>query len=133
MRLIGRVRRIKLANAAVRKVREQIRETERRNKLGAHERIRLGMRDNERNLLSHLRKYRVTNTDFFGMGWHNAFGRLMDAKKIEFRSGRYRAVRGARPVTFVRKAACKRRWSGGGSQVPYVCTLVKGHAGPHRA
>jgi len=69
------------------------------NKLGANERIRLRMRENERSLLAHLRKYRITHTYFFGMSWHNALERLTAAKKVVYRNGRYIAVRRARPVT----------------------------------
>lgn len=67
--------------------------------MNTYSKIRTAMRQNERELLHHLRKYRVTHTSMFGLAWHKALDRLMAAKKVAYRKGRYVAVKNARPVT----------------------------------
>ena len=62
-------------------------------------RIKMLMRQNELELLHHLRKHRVTDTWNFSKAWHNALDRLMAKKKVVYRKGCYVAVKNARPVT----------------------------------
>jgi hypothetical protein len=67
--------------------------------MNTYSRIRQAMRQNELEVLAHLRKHHVSYTTFFGRAWAHALDRLQEAKKVVFRHGRYWVVKGAGPVT----------------------------------
>lgn len=67
--------------------------------MNLHKRIRRAMRQNEVELLAHLRAYRVIGLTFFGRAWLNALDRLKKGGMVRFRDGQYKVRKGGRPVT----------------------------------
>ena len=61
--------------------------------------IQKAMRQNEIEVLAHLRKYRVTHTTFLRKSWHNALDRLLAAAKVDWSGGCLVPKKGAGPVT----------------------------------
>jgi hypothetical protein len=70
-------------------------------RITAHEKIQRAMRQNEVDLLFHIRTTRVSYLDLFSMAWHNALNRLEKAGMVRFsrKNRQYVARFGARPVT----------------------------------
>lgn len=62
--------------------------------------IRNAMRQNEVEVLAHLRQYQVIDTMFFGRSWVHALDRLEAAGRVNYaRTGYYKPRKGAQPVT----------------------------------
>ena len=69
--------------------------------MSAYEKIREAMRENEAELLQHIRTHRVFSITLFPLSWMRALDRLESGKMVYYnrRKGCYEVRRYARPVT----------------------------------
>lgn len=69
--------------------------------MNAYKRIRKAMRENEVELLAHIRENRIDTCSMLGRAWMGALDRLTDAGMVRYSKASfcYRARKGARPVT----------------------------------